>query len=94
MKHTDDYVHYIYTCTYYIVLSNAQPVVGHLTHVHGWGVPSIGCQDLSINGFQSRDRGHRMTCIVFNSAFRFACDKASWFCGFAPKAGMSWELAL
>ena len=59
------------------------------------GVPRIGCQDLSINGFQSRDRGRRMICIVFNSAFPFACDKASWFCsGFAPKGGLSWELAL
>ena len=69
----------------YCIVLEAQPVVGSLDPCAWLGVPSIGCQDLSINGFESRDRGRRMICIVFNSAFPFACDKASWFCIFAPK---------
>ena len=32
---------YIYIYMYYIVL-DAQPVVGHLTHVHGWECHALG----------------------------------------------------
>ena len=35
------YIVYVYIYMYYIVL-DAQPVVGHLTHVHGWECHALG----------------------------------------------------